>query len=274
MKRCRTIFISDVHFGTKGCRANELMQFLQGHSCDHIYLVGDIIDGWQMESSNGWDKSHTDVIQHLVELVHHGIRVTFVTGNHDDFLRNFTPVSLDRLEIVDEAIHETADGRKLLVIHGDQFDVISQHHKWLAIVGDFAYGLLLAISTRLMRLQEKLRLNPWSLSAWLKYKVKQAVSFISRFEETVSKACSERELDGVVCGHVHHAENREINNIEYYNCGDWVESCTALLEDTSGRISIYRHEDAVANIMSLDLNRDQSPENVRDSESDNGKAVG
>ena len=173
-----------------------------------------------------------------------------------------------------QSTKQLPNGRKLLVIHGDQFDVISQHHRWLAFLGDIGYRLLLAISTRLMRLQEKLGSNPRSLSAWLKYKIKRAVNFISKFEVTVAAACAERDLDGVVCGHVHHAESRRIENIEYLNCGDWVESCTALLEDASGAISIYRHQDADANIVKLDLRQEIEVSKSTNAVSDQEHAIG
>lgn len=234
----RTIFISDVHLGTRGCQADHLIDFLKSHTCDKLYLVGDIIDGWRMKSAMYWPQSHSNVLRRLLTLAKRGTEVIYVTGNHDEFLRRYSDHSFGNIRLVDRAEHLTADGRKLLVVHGDEYDVITRYHRWIAFLGDMGYNFLLEVNRVNNWLRERLGYGRWSLSAWVKHRVKRAVNFICEFEDAVAQDCEKEGFDGVVCGHIHHAEIRRIGAIEYLNCGDWVESCTALLEDEHGNIEL------------------------------------
>jgi UDP-2,3-diacylglucosamine pyrophosphatase LpxH len=247
----RTIFLSDIHLGTRGCRAELLLDFLKQHTCDHLYLVGDIIDGWRLKSTIYWPQSHTNVMRRFLTLAKRGARITYVTGNHDEFLRRYSDLEMGNIHLVDEAVHETADGTRLLVTHGDQFDVITRYHRWIAFLGDLGYDWLLAVNRVFNGVRERLGLGHWSLSAWVKYKVKRAVNFISDYEGAVAYACERRGFGGVVCGHIHHAEARSIGDVRYYNCGDWVESGTALVEDRRGHLSIVRWQMPTADVIPL-----------------------
>ncbi|MDE2184302.1 MAG: UDP-2,3-diacylglucosamine diphosphatase [Alphaproteobacteria bacterium] len=239
-RRHRTIFISDVHLGSRGCKAELLADFLEQNACDTLYLVGDIIDGWQLARRWYWTDDQTRVVGEILRKVDEGTRVVYVPGNHDEFLRNYCGRSVAGIEVVREAIHETAAGLRLLVLHGDQFDGVIGYAKWLAHLGDRAYALALALNDRLHALRHAVGLPYWSLSAYLKRTVKNAVEYVSRFEEVVARAAKPRGVDGVLCGHIHQAEIRQIGPILYLNDGDWVESCTAVVEDASGHLEILR----------------------------------
>ncbi|NBF01511.1 UDP-2,3-diacylglucosamine diphosphatase [Pseudomonas sp. Fl5BN2] len=245
-QRVRTLWISDVHLGTRDCQAEHLARFLKGYHADRIYLVGDIIDGWKLRGGMYWPQAHTNVIRRLLTMSKRGTEVIYVTGNHDEFLRRYSKLILGNIQLVDEAVHVTADGRHLLVIHGDQFDVITRYHRWLAFLGDSAYEFTLTLNRWLNHWRARYGYGYWSLSAYLKHKVKTAVSFISDFEEAIAHECVKRELHGVVCGHIHHAEIRKVGEVDYLNCGDWVESCTALIEHWDGTIELYRLAEAQA----------------------------
>ena len=240
IRRHRTIFISDVHLGTRGCKAELLADFLARNSCSTLYLVGDIVDGWQLKRRWYWSEAQTGVVREILRKVDDGVRVVFVPGNHDEFLRDYCGRSVAGIEVVHETIHQTADGRRLLVLHGDQFDGVIGYAKWLAHVGDWAYSFALALNDRLHILRRSLGLPYWSLSACLKRKVKNAVEYVSRFEDVVARAAAPKGVDGVLCGHIHQAEIRQIGPILYLNDGDWVESCTALVEDARGHLEILR----------------------------------
>jgi UDP-2,3-diacylglucosamine pyrophosphatase LpxH len=243
--RYRSIWISDVHLGTVGCKAEHLVDFLKAHECDHLYLVGDIIDGWKLKNHFYWPQEHTNVIRKVLTKAKRGTEVVYVTGNHDEFLRKFVGFQLElgNIRVVNEAIHETADGRQLLVTHGDAFDVITRYHAWIALAGDAAYETAMRVNYWFNRGRRALGMNYWSLSAFAKQRVKAAVNVVSTFEESVARECQRRGLDGVVCGHIHHAEITEHHGVTYHNCGDWVESCTALVEDFNGQIRILRWVD-------------------------------
>ncbi|NLY58373.1 MAG: UDP-2,3-diacylglucosamine diphosphatase [Gammaproteobacteria bacterium] len=238
-QRVRTIWISDVHLGTRDCQAEKLAAFLKEHECDQLYLVGDIIDGWRLRKSMYWPQSHTNVIRRILTMAKRGTRVVYVTGNHDEFLRRYGMLNIGNLLLVDEAEHRTADGRRLLVIHGDQFDVITRYHRWLAFLGDYAYEFSLRLNRWLNYWRSRCGYGYWSLSGYLKHRVKKAVNFISDFEDALAHECRKRDMQGVVCGHIHHAEIRDVDGIAYHNCGDWVESCTALIEHWDGSITQY-----------------------------------
>ncbi|MDB5439815.1 MAG: UDP-2,3-diacylglucosamine hydrolase [Caulobacteraceae bacterium] len=235
---CRTAFISDIHLGTRGCQADRLLDFIKALDCQTLYLVGDIIDGWKMRSGIYWPQSHNDVVQKILRLARKGVRVIYVPGNHDERLREFCGVHFGGVTVVREAIHVAADGRRYLVTHGDDFDGVVANAPWLAFVGDWAYRLLLGSNTWLNFFRRRLGLGYWSLSAFLKAKVKNALSYIDKFEELVANEARRRGVDGVICGHIHKAEMREVNGVAYMNDGDWVESCTALIEHFDGRFEI------------------------------------
>ncbi len=239
-ERLRTVFISDVHLGTPGCQAKALLSFLKAHPSDRLYLVGDIIDGWQLRRRWFWPQSHNDVVQKILRRARKGCKVIFVPGNHDEFARHFIGHKFGGVDVVDEAVHTTADGRRVWVIHGDHFDGVIQYAKWLAYVGDNLYEFALRLNRHLNHLRAKFGLPYWALSAYLKLKVKKAVSFINDFEQAVAHEARKRGHHGVVCGHIHHAEIREIDGILYCNDGDWVESLTALVEHRDGRLEILR----------------------------------
>ncbi|MBC7213249.1 UDP-2,3-diacylglucosamine diphosphatase [Pseudomonas mosselii] len=244
--RVRTLWISDVHLGTRDCQAEHLAHFLKGYQAERIYLVGDIIDGWKLRGGIYWPQAHTNVIRRLLTLSKRGTELIYVTGNHDEFLRRYSKLILGNIQLVDEAEHLTVDGRRLLVIHGDQFDVITRYHRWLAFLGDRAYEFTLVLNRWLNHWRARYGYGYWSLSAYLKHKVKGAVNFISDFEDAIAHECTRRGFQGVVCGHIHHAEIRRVGEVEYLNCGDWVESCTALIEHWDGRIELYRFAEAQA----------------------------
>lgn len=241
--RHRTIFISDTHLGTRGCKAEALADFLAHNDCATLFLVGDIVDGWRLKRRWYWTDAQTQVVQEILRKVDAGTRVIFVPGNHDEFAREYAGRLFAGVEVIQEAIHETADGKRLWVLHGDRFDGVISFAKWLAHAGDWAYCWALRFNDLLFAVRKRLGLPYWSLSAFLKHKVKNAVEYISRFEEVVAQQARLRGVDGVVCGHIHHAEIREIGGIIYHNDGDWVESCSALVEDAHGNMEILRWTD-------------------------------
>jgi UDP-2,3-diacylglucosamine pyrophosphatase LpxH len=236
----RTIFISDTHLGTPGCKAEALADFLAHNECSTLFLVGDIVDGWQLKRRWYWNEAQSRVVGEILAKVDSGTRVIFVPGNHDEFARDYAGRLFAGIEVVDETVHETADGKRLLVLHGDRFDGVIACAKWLAHAGDWAYGVALRWNDILFAVRKELGLPYWSLSAWAKHKVKNAVEYISRFEEVVAEEAARRGVDGVVCGHIHHAEIRRIGGVLYLNDGDWVESCSALVEDARGNLEILR----------------------------------
>ncbi|MBA2590356.1 MAG: UDP-2,3-diacylglucosamine diphosphatase [Alphaproteobacteria bacterium] len=241
--RHRTIFISDTHLGTRGCKAEALADFLAHNDCATLFLVGDIVDGWRLKRRWYWTDAQTQVVNEILRKVDSGTRVIFVPGNHDEFAREYAGRLFAGVEVIQEAIHETADGKRLWVLHGDRFDGVISFAKWLAHAGDWAYGWALRGNELVFRVRKRLGLPYWSLSAFLKHKVKNAVEYICRFEEVVAEQARLRGVDGVVCGHIHHAEIREIGGIIYHNDGDWVESCSALVEDAHGNMEILRWAD-------------------------------
>lgn len=237
-RKYRTVWISDIHLGTRGCNAALLLDFLHAIECETLYLVGDIVDGWRLKKGWYWPDAHNEVVRRLLKLAHRGTRVVLIAGNHDEMLRPYAGMSFGGVEIANEAIHRTADGRELLITHGDAFDVVVLYHRWLAFLGDQAYTMLLHLNVVLNRVRRRLQLPYWSLSSYLKMRVKNAVAYVGEFEEAVARAAAERGVDGVVCGHIHCAEIRQIGAITYYNDGDWVESCTALVEAADGTMTI------------------------------------
>ncbi|MCX5519660.1 UDP-2,3-diacylglucosamine diphosphatase [Kaistia defluvii] len=245
-RHLRTLFLSDIHLGTRGSQAELLLDFLKWHDAETIYLVGDIVDGWRLKKSWYWPQAHNDVVQKLLRKGRKGARLVYIPGNHDEFLRDYLGLQMGGVELADRIIHETADGKRLLVMHGDQFDVVVRHAKWLAFLGDHAYNLALALNTVVGKVRRKLGFEYWSLSAWAKLKVKNAVSFIGAFEQALLTEAKRVGADGVVCGHIHHATIREDLGIRYINTGDWVESCTAIVEHHDGRIEMISWADVAS----------------------------
>jgi UDP-2,3-diacylglucosamine pyrophosphatase LpxH len=241
--RYRTIWLSDIHLGTRGCKADFLLDFLKYTESENLYLVGDIVDGWRLKRSVYWPQAHNDVVQKVLRKARKGTRIVYIPGNHDEMLRDYVTVVLGGIVLQEEAVHETADGRRLLIIHGDAYDGVVAYARWLALLGDGAYTLALWLNHHFNRARRRLGYPYWSLSAYLKAKVKNAVEYIGNFAEAVSGEARRRGLDGVVCGHIHNAEMRDIGGVLYCNDGDWVESCTALVEHYDGRLEIIRWMD-------------------------------
>ncbi|WP_312164919.1 UDP-2,3-diacylglucosamine diphosphatase [Phenylobacterium sp.] len=238
IRNYRAVFISDIHLGTKGCQAELLLDFIRHMECETLYLVGDIIDGWKLRSGWHWPQAHNDVVQKILRMARKGVNVIYVPGNHDDRVREFVGVHFGGVVVARDAIHETADGKRFLVLHGDEFDGVVQHARWLAFVGDYAYRALIATNTLFNRVRRRMGFGYWSLSAFLKTKVKNALQFVENFEAAVADEARRRGVDGVICGHIHKAEMRDIDGIAYINDGDWVESCSALVEHHDGSLEI------------------------------------
>ncbi|CAN5554019.1 UDP-2,3-diacylglucosamine diphosphatase [soil metagenome] len=236
--RVRTVWISDLHLGTPGCNAHALLDFLKNMECTTLFLVGDIIDGWQLRRSWHWPQAHNDVVQKLLRIARKGTRVIFVPGNHDEFARRYAGHSFGGIEVANDWVHLTADGRRLWITHGDLFDGVVQCAKWLAYAGDSLYNVTLVVNRHLNNLRARMGLPYWSLSKYLKARVKRAVTYLCAFEEAVAREARRRGVDGVVCGHIHHAEIRDIGGVTYCNDGDWVESLTALVEHEDGLLEI------------------------------------
>ena len=238
--RLRTVFVSDLHLGTPGCQAVALLDFLKHHPSEQLYLVGDIVDGWQLRRRWYWPQAHNDVVQKLLRRARKGCRVVYVPGNHDEFARQFAGHAFGGIEVMQDAVHVTADGRRLWVLHGDAFDGVIQCARWLALVGDNLYEFSLRLNRHLNHLRGHLGLPYWSLSAWLKHKVKRALNYVTSFEQAVAAEARKRGYDGLVCGHIHRAEMRTIDGVLYCNDGDWVESRTALVEHMDGRLELVQ----------------------------------
>lgn len=237
----RTIWISDVHLGTRGSQADFLCDFLKFNHSEKLYLVGDIIDGWALHKGNTlWNQSHTNVIRRILTKSKRQTDVVYVPGNHDEFMRRYDKATFGNIKIRDQIVHTCADGRKILVLHGDQFDDVMQTQKWLANLGDTAYTFALWMNRGFNRLRRRMGYGYWSLSQFLKQRVKGAVNYISQFEDEVIHYAQKRGVDAALCGHIHHAEIRQLDDFVYYNCGDWVESCTALVEHGDGRIELVQ----------------------------------
>lgn len=253
--RFRSVFISDLHLGATGTRARDAARFLKRIECDHLFLVGDIIDMWRLKQRWHWPAPNNKIIGRILKLARRGTAVTFIPGNHDEAARRYAGLSFGGVQIALQAVHTTADGRSLLITHGDQFDLVVRHAPLLSALGAWAYDWLVTLNHIYNKLRRLLGLDYWSLSAFLKSKVKSACNYISRFEDVLLDEARRAKHDGVVCGHIHRAEAREAGPdqaIAYYNCGDWVESCTALVEHPDGRIELI---DGLALIRDLDAAR-------------------
>jgi UDP-2,3-diacylglucosamine pyrophosphatase LpxH len=238
LHRYRAVWISDVHLGTRGCNAELLLDFLNTVDTERLYLVGDIVDGWRLKRSWYWPESHSAVMHAILRKARHGTRVIYVPGNHDEVARAYLDVALGSIEIRDPAVHTSADGRRFLVLHGDQFDGVVTCARWLALLGDWAYDTVLRANIGFNAVRRRLGLGYWSLANFLKGRAKTAMQYICNFEAAVAEEGRRQKVDGVICGHIHHASLREIDGITYANDGDWVESCTALVEHPDGQLAI------------------------------------
>ncbi len=250
-RKYRTVWISDIHLGTKGCNAELLIDFLDNVDSDTMYLVGDIIDGWRLKKKFYWPAAHNDIVWRILKRAKRGTRIIYIPGNHDEMFRQFSGLNFGGVEIRRAAFHDTADGRRLMVLHGDEFDTIMLAHRWLAFVGDALYHFMMALNRWTNAVRQRLGLPYWSLSKMAKHKVKNAVEFISHYEKVVSRAAAQRGVDGVVCGHIHTAEHRMIeqedgSSVEYWNDGDWVEGCNALVEHEDGQMEILHWPEEMA----------------------------
>ena len=240
-KTYRSIFISDVHLGTRDCKAEQLNNFLKHNTCDTLYMVGDIIDAWRIQQNKWrWKQSHTNVVRRVMGHAKRGTRVVYVAGNHDEFLRPLIPLGIGfgLIEVCNQTEHIGVDGKHYLVVHGDLFDGITRLAPWIAFLGDKAYDIVLNLNNKFNWIRRRMGFGYFSLSKFLKHKVKKAVDFVFKFEENLANYCKKRGYDGVICGHIHHAEIRDIGGVTYMNDGDWVESCTALVEHHDGRWEI------------------------------------
>lgn len=237
-KSYRTIWISDLHLGSKEAQAERLLDFIKHHESEYLYLVGDVFDGWKLKRGWFWQQSFNDVIQKILRRARKGCKVFYLPGNHDDFARAYCGLAFGEIRLCRQAIHKTLDGRKLLVLHGDEFDTVVTSARWLAHLGSVAYDAALMLNVWFNRLRRLFGYPYWSLSAYLKHRVKNAVMFMDRFEQTLAQEARRRGADGVICGHIHHAAVREVEGVTYYNTGDWVESCTALVEHFDGSMEI------------------------------------
>lgn len=245
MKTHKAIFISDIHLGTRGCRAKSLISFLKNNDAPVIYLVGDIIDGWRMKRGIYWPQSHSEVLRQLLKKSNNGTKIYFIVGNHDEFLRKWLTWDLrfGNIQLLNRHVYVSSKGQKYLVVHGDMFDsVMKAELKWLMHVGDVAYNSLIWLNTKLNWIRLKLGMRYWSLSKFLKQKTKQALNFIDNFELKLAKYAKEKNFDGVICGHIHHAKISSVEGIHYINTGDWVESCTAIVETENGNFKLIEWE--------------------------------
>lgn len=241
--RVRSIWLSDVHLGTRACKADYLLDFLNNAECERLYLVGDIIDFWNLKSGWYWPASHNQVLQKILALAAHGTEVIYVPGNHDELFREYAGVVFAGVRIAPCVVHHNADGRRFLVLHGDEFDTIVKHSRWLAVFGSWLYDVLLYANRWVNFFRRKLGLRYWSLSAYLKHKVKNAVNFISNFEQAVAHEARRHNVHGVICGHIHKAAMEDVNGVLYCNDGDWVESCTAMVERADGSLAVLSWTD-------------------------------
>ncbi len=237
-RQFRTLFISDVHLGSKQSQAGLLLNFLKHHDADKIYLVGDIIDGWRLRRAWHWPQIHSDVVQKILRKARKGARVIYIAGNHDEFLREFQGKHFGGIEVRDRDVHETADGRRFLVIHGDQFDVVVHNHRKIAYLGDWAYDAAMAVNVAMNKARSALGLPYWSFSSWAKGRVKEAVKFVGAFRSVVTEEARRTDVDGIICGHIHCPEIGDINGVSYVNTGDWVESCSAVGENADGSLEL------------------------------------
>ena len=239
MPTVRSIFLSDIHLGTRACQADRLLEFLRSYVADNLFLIGDIVDFWSMRRSVAWSAEQNTVVQKILRRARRGERVVFIPGNHDEVLRDYLGITLGDIEVVGEYVHQLADGRRFLLLHGDEFDQITRHHRWVALLGDVMYDALVRLNSTIAFVRRRCGMRCyWSLAGYAKRRVKSALQFIFDFEQSASHAARQRGLDGIICGHIHSATIVEIDGVAYANCGDWVDSCTAIVEHLDGRLEL------------------------------------
>ena len=260
MTQVRSIFLSDIHLGTRACQADQLLSFLRHHDAQHIYLLGDIVDFWALSRGIYWPEPHNTFLQKMLKRARHKVHVVFVPGNHDEALREYVGTEFGDIHVMREAVHVAADGKRYLLMHGDEFDQITRYHRWLARLGDMSYNMLVQLNVLLSWVRRKIR-KPgyWSLAGFAKHKVKGALEFIYGFEDSVARHAHQLKLDGVICGHIHSAAIKDIDGIRYINCGDWVDSCTAILEHADGRMELVHWGDPDAGDEAEALLREDMP---------------
>lgn len=247
MPAVRSLFLSDIHLGTRACQADRLLEFLREYDAENVFLIGDIVDFWAMRRSVNWSAAQNTFVQKVLRRARRGERVIFIPGNHDEVLRNYLGIALGDIEIVGEYTHTLADGRRFLLLHGDQFDQITRHHRWIAVLGDVMYDVLVRLNVILSYVRRRFGMTCyWSLAGYAKRRVKKAMQFIFDFEDSAIHAARQRGLDGIICGHIHSASLREADGIVYGNCGDWVDSCTALVEHGDGRLELIAWDSQAA----------------------------
>ncbi len=259
-KQVRSIFLSDIHLGTKACQAHHLLNFLKGYSAEHVFLLGDIVDLWAMSRGGvHWTPEQNTFVQKMLRRSRHGEKVVFIPGNHDEAMRDYAGAMFGNVVVADEHIHTAADGRRYLLTHGDKFDQVTVHHKWVAVLGDMAYNLLVRLNIYLSWLRRMLgRPGYWSLAGYAKRKVKTAANFIFNFEEAVLRHARELDLDGAICGHIHWPIIKMVDSMSYINCGDWVDSCTAIVEHLDGRMELV-HWSGASKAEDIDIDTDLEP---------------
>jgi UDP-2,3-diacylglucosamine pyrophosphatase LpxH len=239
MPRVRTVFLSDIHLGTRACQAERLLDFLREHPAEELYLLGDIVDFWAMKRGVHWNAAQNTVVQKVLRRARHGERVVFVPGNHDEALRDYVETAFGDIRVMEEAVHTLRDGRRFLLMHGDAFDQVTRHHRWIAVLGDVSYNWLVRANRWLSWLRRRFGLaGYWSLAGYAKRRVKRALGFIFDFEESAVRHAASRGFDGIVCGHIHCAAIKQVGGLAYINCGDWVDSCTAIVEHLDGRLEL------------------------------------
>ena len=239
MAQVRSIFLSDIHLGTRACQADRLIEFLRSYTAQNVFLIGDIVDFWAMRRSIVWTPAQNTVVQKILRRARRGERVVFIPGNHDEALRDYLGIAFGDIEVVGEYVHQLADGRRFLLLHGDQFDQITRHHRWIAVLGDVMYDVLVRLNSTVAFIRRRFGMACyWSLAGYAKRRVKSALQFIFDFEDAALHAVRQRGLDGIICGHIHSAVIREADGLSYVNCGDWVDSCTAIVEHLDGRLEL------------------------------------
>ena len=239
MPTVRSIFLSDIHLGTRACQAERLVDFLRAYEAENIFLIGDIVDFWSMSRSIYWTPAQNTFVQKILRRARRGERVIFIPGNHDEALREYVGIAFGDIEVLTEHVHQLADGRRFLLLHGDEFDQITRHHRWVAVLGDVAYNLLVRLNGLLSWMRRRMGISGyWSLAGYAKRRIKKALQFIFDFEDSAVHSARQRGLDGIICGHIHSATIRQIGELTYVNCGDWVDSCTAIVEHGDGSLEL------------------------------------
>lgn len=257
----RSIFLSDIHLGTRACQAERLLDFLRVHQSEHLFLIGDIVDFWAMARGIHWTPAQNTVVQKLLRRARHGEQVVFIPGNHDEALRGYAGIAFGDIQVAPEWEHRTADGRRFLLVHGDEFDQVTRHHRWVALLGDMSYNLLVRLNITLSRIRRSFGwAGHWSLAGYAKRRIKTALEFIFSFEDSVARHARSRDFDGVICGHIHWAGIKEVDGVQYVNCGDWVDSCTAIVEHLDGRLEVIHWHVAPGSVPATAAALAHSPE--------------